>query len=749
MTTRASNPPRRFAILSRVGPLRGTTALAVLMPLLLMVQPVQAQDTEAQGAGVQDTEAQNTGAEPFALETIVLEARGRAERLEDVPFNASVLEEGRIDAERIRDNSDLSERAANVNYLSNGVRGFNRFSIRGVGDIAGGFAPDDNSVGFFIEGIPVPLVAIDSDLLDVEQVEVLRGPQNGLFGRNAQAGAINLQLREPSDTPDYSLGFEVGNQGYGQITATASGALSDQASGRVALRFSTLDGDVPNDLGADLRGTEALGFVGSLNVQLGEATDVRAFLTYEQEDEEVLLRAYREDPDYPRVSLDIDPLQEVEATTFGLRVTHDFGGVVLESATGLHDNSYFFENDLGGGRLFSALSGFPPEIFDDPTSDFAVQTSDEFRINQEFRLKGSFAGGEWQIGANAFDSDYRLDADFNLTGLYTGTFISDIETRSYDLFAALDLALSDRWRAQAELRHTWEKETFAGGFVSTVSPAPVAENLQEGRLDSDFFTGRLSALYAINDRTSAYVTYARGAKAGGFSTLDTDLGFSPGAVVDTFDTAKTDTFEIGVRGSGPGNRLRYALAAFYNDTTDEQISAFDFASFTTRIENADTRSRGVELELAADLAEGLTLTGALGWLDTEITSADPATGARIGGDVPYAPNLTLGIGLDYTWSTALFGQSGVATLGGFFQYVDERKADIGNTVTLDSYQTVDLRAAFRGDNGVEVFGFIDNAFDENYETFAFPFGTTPGGDPVTVGLPGTPRRYGVGVRYTF
>ena len=91
----------------------------------------------------------------------------------------------------------------------------------------------------------------------------------------------------------------------------------------------------------------------------------------------------------------------------------------------------------------------------------------------------------------------------------------------------------------------------------------------------------------------------------------------------------------------------------------------------------------------------------------------------------------------------------LSTLGAFYQFVDDRKADIGNTITLDSYQTVDLRARFQADNGLEVYGFIDNAFDEEFETFAFPFGATPGGDPVNVSLPGTSRRFGVGVKYTF
>lgn len=695
------------------------------------------------------TLAQSADDGDFFLGTLTLEARRLDESFEDVPFNTTVLTQEQIEKERVVDNDDLAARAANVFLIESGTRGFNRFNIRGVGDPGGGFAPDDNSVAFFIEGIPVPLIGIDTDLFDVGQVEILRGPQNGLFGRNAQGGAINIQLRDPSDTLQRSVGFEFGERNQFKISGTASGPITDRISGRIALQYSTVDGDVPNDIGRDLRDLESVNLVASIDAQLTENTELTSFLRYEHEEEGVLLRALLEDPAFPRVRLDIPPQQEVENLTWGTRITHDFGAVTFESLTGLYFNDYSFQNDLGEGRLFAALTGLPAFFFDDPTSDFAFQESDETRINQEFRLTGDLGRGTWFAGTNLFYSDYDFLTTLASTGFFNGNFDYEIETQSYDVFGGFDAPLGGRWSVQGDLRYTYEDEDLTVNYTSNDPTALVQNNFQTNSVTSEFVTGRLAVLYTINDQTNAYASYARGAKAGGFATFDTDLGTTPGAVNDQFDTARTDSYEIGIRGSSPDNRVRYSVAAFFNDTQDEQLSAFDFTTFLATVRNADTETSGVEFEITAEPIAGLTVTGAFGYLDTEITAADPLTGALVGGEVPYAPDVTVGLGVAYAWNARLFGLSGIASAGAFYQHVGSRMADIGNTTRLAPYDVVDLRVRFEGNNGLEVFAFVDNVFDEEFVAFAFPFGTSATGSPINVATPSKPRTIGAGLKYTF
>lgn len=679
---------------------------------------------------------------------IVVTARRREELLRNVPFGIRAIGADELESARVLENRALARRTANLQFLDSGVRGFNRLIIRGIGDVGGGFAPDDNSVGFFIDGVPVPLVAIDSDFLDIERIEILRGPQNVLFGRNAQGGAISVTTADPSETPEFSISAEYGNLQQRRVRATASGPITDAVGGRLALEYRGRQGDVPNDLGGDVRGIDVFNALGKVTADLGEDTEAKLFLRYEHQDEDVLLRLFTEDPAFPRVRLDIVPEQEVENLTTGLTIEHDFGGVVLTSLTGFHYSDYFFRNDQSDGRLFSATTGFPPALFDDPTADFATQVQDEVRLNQEFRLTGEAFGADWLFGGNIFYSD--LDSEFflDITGLFAGTFNASIQTQSYGVFGSVDVPVTEDIRISAEGRFTHEVEDFRGGFIGVPGGALVALNQQDLSESFSFFTGRLSASYAVTDQITSYATVARGAKAGGFSILDTDLASVPGAAPDEFDTATTLSFEAGIRGSVLNDRLFFSLTGFYNDTKDEQLAAFDFATFTASIENADTRTYGGELEITARPIEDLQIQGALGLLQTEITSAPVATGALVGGEVPNAANITLSLGADYTLPLAPFGLNADLTFGAEYQYVGERAADIGNTRTLESFDVVNLRLRLDGD-GYEIYAFADNLLDEVYATGAFPFGTTPGGAPVSTGGVGQPRLFGVGAKLEF
>ena len=693
--------------------------------------------------------AVETGAGPLVLDRITVTARKREEDILDVPLSVTAIDRETLERARIQGNDALARRTPNVFYLDSGVRGFNRFLIRGVGDIGGGFAPDDNSVGYFIDGVPVSLVAIDSDLLDIERVEVLRGPQNGLFGRNAQAGAISVITADPDGgDPERSLAVEGGNLGQRRVTGIAGGALTDRASGRLAVQYVGREGDVPNDIGGDIRGFDTVNLLGTLRADLGQATEARAFVRYDRQDETVLLRTFIEDPDFPRVRLDIEPEQITNNAQAGLTVQHDFGDVRLTSLTGAHYGDFRFLNDQSDGRLFGALTGVPDAAFDEPAVDFADQNNEEFRINQELRFSGTAASVDWIAGGNLFYSNFDQAAFLDITGFFSGTFLSEIETQSYDAFAALSIPVTDRLTLDGEIRYTFENETFDGGFVSAANaPVPV-RNQQTQSAQFDFPTWRIAASFAVTEGLNAYASIARGAKAGGFSFFDTDLAQGPDILVDQFDTALTDTYEIGLRGSLWDDRLRFSAAAFFNDTRDEQLSAFDFASFTAQIENADTETYGAELEVTAEPVDGLILHGAIGLLETEITAAAPETGARVGGEVPNAANLTLNLGADYVFSAAPFGLPGDIAVGAEYRHVGERAADIGNDGTLESFDVVNLRARYILDR-FELYLFAENVADETYAITAFPFGTSPTGARVSTGSVGQPRLWGGGVKIRF
>ncbi|MEM9332009.1 MAG: TonB-dependent receptor [Pseudomonadota bacterium] len=720
--------------------LKTVSVLALFLPLLMV--NTKAQEIE---------ETSETG-ESTILDPITITARKKEEEVKDIPFGVSTVSQDELERAQVDANRDLARRLPNVFFQDGGVRGFNRLIIRGVGDIGGGFAPDDNSVGYFINGVPIPLLGIDGDLFDVERVEVLRGPQNVLFGRNAQGGAINVITKDPSEDPSLTLGVEFGNFSQEEYTAKANGAISDQASARIAAQFRTREGDIPNDIGDDVRGVDIFNVLGSLKVDLEDGAEVNLFVRYEEQDEDVLLRTFTEDPAFPRVRLDFQPFLETENLSTGLTYEKQFGDVNFTSVTGFYSGRSDFRNDQSDGRLFSAITGFPPAAFDNTAIDFAVTSTDEYRINQEFRWSGETDGIEWLAGVNLFYSDLESNNFLDITSpvpFFTGTFNSVIETQSYDAFGSVTVPVSDLTKVSGELRYTFEEEEFSGGFIGIVptmfGPFP-SVNQQTQRETFDFVTGRVSIVHELTPDTNIYATYARGAKAGGFSNFDTNLPFNPTIAVSQFDTAQTDTYEAGFKSDLYEGALTTNLSVFFNSTQDEQLAAFDFATFTTQIVNADAETYGAELDLIWRPTDSFLFQGALGLLETEITAAPAATGALVGGDVPNAPDVTLSLVGEYT--IPIDNLSADLILGAEYQYVGSRIADIGNTISLDSYEVVNLRAELAADDW-KAFFVLENAFDEVFATAAFPFGTTPAGQAVSVGGVGLPRKWVVGAQWEF
>ncbi|MEO0327720.1 MAG: TonB-dependent receptor [Pseudomonadota bacterium] len=705
------------------------------------------QETNAQALDEADSSEEIT-----VLDRITVTARKKEEEIKDIPFGVSTIQQEELERAQVDSNRDLARRLPNVFFQDGGVRGFNRLIFRGVGDIGGGFAPDDNSVGYFVNGVPIPLLGIDGDLFDIERVEVLRGPQNVLFGRNAQGGAINIITKDPSDDPSLTLGVEFGNLGQQEYTAKANGPINDQVSGRIAVQFRSRDGDVPNDIGEDLRGIDIFNTLGSLKIDLDDGAVVDLFFRYEQQDEDVLLRTFTEDPAFPRVRLDIQPSLETENFSSGLTYEKQFGDVNFTSVTGIYSGNAYFKNDQTDGRLFGATTGFPPAAFDNTAIDFAVTETDEFRVNQELRWSGESNGIEWLAGANLFYSDLESNNFLDIMSpfpFFTGSFNSAIETTSYDAFGSITVPVTDRTKLSGELRYSYEEEEFSGGFVGVV-PTQFglfpSVNQQDQRETFDFITGRISLVHELTSDTNIYATYARGAKAGGFSNFDTNLPFNPAIAVSQFDTAQTDTYEAGIKADLFDGQFTTNLSVFFNSTQDEQLAAFDFATFTTQIVNADAETYGAELDIIWRPSDNFLLQGALGLLETEITAAPASTGALVGGNIPNAPDATFSLTGEYTIPIEFL--SADLVLGADYQYVGSRVADIGNTLSLESYEVVNLRAELTADDW-KLYTSVENVFDETYATAAFPFGATPAGQPVSVGGVGEPRKWVVGAQWKF
>ena len=713
----------------------------ILLGAALCLEPAEAQQAEEQAEPGETT----------VLEPVKVTARKLEEPLQQVPFGITVFEADSVERERIRDARSFGRKVPGFNFVDTGVRGSNLPNIRGVGS----FFPqssDDTSVPVFIDGVPIPVRAQDREFFDVERIEILRGPQNTLYGRNAQAGAISVTTAAPTTEPIFEIGGEIGNLDSRRLRALASGPLGGKVAGRLAAQFDTRDGDFRDiNLEDDVRGQDLVNANGKLEWLPGESSDVTLALRYGYYDEEPTQGAFFEDPGFPRQFLDTPLRLETETLGAGLTVRQDFDAVTLTAITGLQYYTLDFESDDSDGLVFAALFNLPPEtpFFNDPDADFREISDEDVQVSQEIRLDGETAAGtRWLAGLNFFRSDLDLDLTFNSSNPNApifADFSNRFTTTSYAAFGEVTLPVTDRLRAIGGLRFTREAKDFDGRFEdrSGVAAVPVAEENQSETFD--LLTGRAALSYDVLPSLTGFVSVSRGAKAGGFQLADTDV--IEGFPSSQFDEAYTWSYEGGLRGRLFDGRLDVSLSGFFNDTEDEHVQVFVAATNEAVIENVDTETYGLELEAALRPARGLTLSGGLALLETEITRSDDPE-VEDGSEVPFAPSLSFDLALEYEHPVEVLGQDGSLFGRVEYQYVGSRTTDPENTFDLGAFDLVNLRLGWNA-LGLSVYGFVDNLLDRNYAEAAFFFGTTATGQRVSLGVPGQPRRFGVGATVRF
>lgn len=718
------------------------TALAMSSSVLALAHAAWAEETVTQDIpGFAD------------LGTLILNVRKVDEDARRVPSSVTTITKEDLEDQRIREIRDVANVTPGLQLPDTGSRGLSTANIRGVGSFFP-LAIDDTSVPFFVDGIPVIPRTQDRDYFDLEQVDVLKGPQSSLYGRNAQAGAIVLTTAAPSDVPEYSLNIEVAEDEAYRVRAIASGPLGDRLGYRFSSQYETFDGDIPLlGAGGRLGDTELYQLNGKLVWDATEDTTVTATLRYDNYDELGGRGAFLPDPGFPRAQADIQPKRQLETLGFGLTVEHQFERFRFTSVTGYQDYDGFFSRDDTDRLVASALLGLPfpfTAFLDDPTADFRNIDEGGEQFSQEFRLDGDIGeGGSWVAGVSVYMIDSDVDLRFNSTGFINGLFDTASETDSYSVFGEATIPVNNRARLITGLRYTYEEKKYDVVF-SDFSGGLLGMNAQENRSrDFDFLTGRVGISYDISDTTTGFATISRGVKSGGFELGDFDIRF-PGGSTSEFSSAETLTYEAGVRGATADGLTRFSASVFYNDTKDDNIQQFalvGLSGITSQVLDIDTESYGLEFQASHDITSSWMVEGTLSMLEARTASFTPGTlvSAPIpaGNRLPYAPETTFSLATQYTTPVPLFGKQGDLTARLEYVFVGDRAANIENTLFVSSYGVFNARVGWQSDN-LDIYIFAENLLDEAFEETGFIIG--PG---ITGVVPGRPRRIGMGVTVGF
>ncbi|MDE0747816.1 MAG: TonB-dependent receptor [Porticoccaceae bacterium] len=570
------------------------------------------------------------------FEEVLVTAEKRSENLQDLSQAITVLTGRDLDARQVTSFVDLSAIAPGVNIAKN--EGFKTvITIRGVGNEANQNAIANPSVSYHLDGIYVASpFALQTDFLDLERIEVLRGPQGTLFGQNSTGGAINIITQAPTADAFFgSADLTVGDYNLVKARGAVNIPFSETVSMRASMISNSRDGFTENlTLGQDLDDANSLS--ARVRVLYEPSDDFRANFTaqYFDEDRNGAAQKGLLDPTPGARELRQNSIAEyeLESQLYSAVLEWDFETFSVKSLTSYQDDDILIRRDNDRNDM-----DFLPPFAQLPSS-YDPETNKQTTITQEVNLVSSeplFGKLDWVAGVFYLDTEVEISIlerlDFGFDGTfdpftvdtiyaYGGDvgFISDSkpERDSTSLYAQGTWNFSDAWRTVFGLRYT-EDEVY-----SSVTNYYGREGTDILEIESDKVTGRLVVEHDINDRTMLFGSFTKGFKPGGSNlTYGTEAAVAPIVVLPIFNEEIVNAYEVGLKTDLADGRVRLNAAAFYYDYKNLQYQATDPEVFNGGVGNIpESEIFGAELEFSAFLSDSLIFDARMAWLDTEITS---------------------------------------------------------------------------------------------------------------------------------
>jgi iron complex outermembrane receptor protein len=717
---------------------RVSILLAALVGVAIAVSGAWAQDASTPTVQV-DQNDQNDSLR-IRLPVLTVTAQKEAENLQEAPVSVTAVPRETLESAGVRSVSEAAEYAPNTFFNEFSARKLSNARFRGVGS-----SPANPGVTTYIDGVPQLNTNSSSiELLGVDQIEFVRGPQSALFGRNALSGVINVTSERPS-LRDWtgSLLAPVGNFGAGDVRAAVSGPLVADALGfGVSFGYSRRDGFTRNAVTGNDLDSRAAAFSKTQLLWVPSANwETRFLLTTERaRDGDYALNdlaALRTNPFQASRNIEGHTHRDIVAPTVQLRRTGQ--SVDLWATTGL----VWWETDDLTDLDYSA---FPFATRSNNEKD--VQFTQEVRVasarDVSIPLSDAVAM-TWQAGVSIFTQGYEQEAINSYAPFILSQFIpfpvtehtpvSSLDDRGVGVYGEATFTVHDRFDGTIGVRGDFEhKEALLETFFTPMIGPPATVNAQENFND---VSPQFTAAYRVTPASTLYATVARGFKAGGFNPA------SPSGR-EAYDEEHSWNYEGGAKTMWFGDRLSINAALFYLRWRGMQVNAPNPAvPGQFFIENAaGATSRGLEVELSARLAPGCDIFAGIGYTDARFAADSVSSGVPVAGNrLSNAPRYTADAGGQYTVAlprgTSAYVRAELVFRGPYHY-------DDANTAEQEAYSLANFRAGVRG-RRVFAEVWTRNAFGTDYVPVAFPFATPSG----FLGESGAPRTFGIRAGLTF
>ncbi|HTQ64512.1 MAG TPA: TonB-dependent receptor [Puia sp.] len=678
------------------------------------------------------------------LDAVVVSAQKKEENLQHIPLSISALTAKNIDEYRIWANKDLTAIIPNL-YSANPGDGRNVTSIRGITS-----SSYDPAVTTYIDGVnQFSLDTYIPQLFDVERIEVLRGPQGTLYGRNAMGGVINIITKQPANKTDAFAEINIGNYGEQRYTAGirtplikdklffGAAGIYDGMNGYYTNSFNNSKFDKQHSIGGNyfLKWLIDPQWAVTLNVKhLANRNDGAFPLAGSAGD--ALANPFQ---------VDQNAVAKLIDNIFNSSLSVNYAGphFNFSSQTAYQSNYRYYNAPLDGD--FSPIDGVTI------INDYGKKWNNVKVLTEELKFSSPAAANsawKWTAGAYFFYQDIpnkqatHFGKDAQLVGSPDTNYAIINTTTAKNIGAALygqlTYRLSNKTDITGGLRYDYQhsKEEVLGEYQPDGSPTPVFPTQPDtsGSASYSAFSPMITLAYHPVTQTNLYVTYSRGYRTGGLTQLSADPSQPP---LYAYKPEYSNNFELGIKNTLFDKKLIANAAFFYSTITDVQVPTLILPDAITVTKNAGgLTSKGFDIELISEPVKGLEATYNFGYTHARYTtlnlSQNGSSADLAGNHQIFTPDFTSMLALQYSirlnkeesWNLVLRGE---------WLYFGQEYFDLANTIRQSPYGLLNARVGIASRH-LEIMFWARNITDKKYIAYAYDFGATHLGNPMTFGV---------------
>jgi len=678
------------------------------------------------------------------LESVVVSAEKKDENVQNIPFSISALTSKNISDYRLWNTKDLTAVVPNL-YAGNPGDGRNVTSIRGITS-----SSYDPAVTTYIDGVnQFTLDTYIPQLFDVERIEVLRGPQGTLYGRNAMGGVVNIITKQPTNKTDGFAEISVGNYGEQRYTAgIRTPIVKDKLFFGASALYEGLDGYYTNDFYHEkfdkqhsVGGNYYLKYLATprwaftLNVKHLAARNFGSFT----------LAGTKDDAFATPFHINQNALAKLVDNTFNSSLSINYSGdhFNFSSQTAYQSNYRYYATPIDGD--FAPIDGVTV------VNNYGSKWNNVKIFTQEFKFTSpaaSTAALKWTAGTYFFhqNTPNKQGTHFGEDAQYVGspetnyTIINTTKAKTtgaavyaqgtYTASKMLDIIFGVRYDYQRT------KESVLGEYQPDGSPTPVFETQPDTSATASYsaFSPMLSFALHVSPNSNLYATYSRGYRTGGLTQLSADPSQPP---LYAYKPEYSNNYELGVKNTLLNDRLKINVALFYTNITNAQVPTLVLPSAITITKNAGSLdSKGIDAEIAATPIKGLEATYNVGYTHARFStlkvSSNGSEADYAGKHQIFTPDVTSMLALQYSLGLNQ-AQTVKLVARGEWTYIGEEYFDLANNIRQAPYNLLNAKLGIATKH-FEVMLWGRNLGDKKYISYAYDFGAVHLGNPKTYGV---------------